>query len=546
MEWPRYRLEDDYPYLRFGLELNVGTRLKVEKMPLWNTVVLNLIGSIETYICPFRGRMSIQAMAADLSNSEGIIERSPAVNTTFGPVGGYTVKPKHLPTGGTVDVYNAIPYASPPVNELRLKPPKDPEPWTSELDGTASPPICMQDDTIKVSLPKSINIKEDCLYLKVFSPRRSNSSYLHPVLVFIHGGDFLTGAGTIIDATPLASFGNMVVVTFNYRLGPLGFLSTGYKTDISGNYGILDVIALLKWVQSNIEHFGGARANVTLSGHDSGGSIAHMLLFTSESDKLFQRMILNSGSLLKPNAFETNGAVIRNSVLFAQQLGCPIANAEVLLECLISKPADAFISRHGSLFHKNRLMPVVDGVLYKQPLNQILQTIPRKSTRILLGSVVDEYGAKVAKMFPSGKVSNDTFHSMVSNFSTEAFPNANLKSLISDVIINQYAPEIHANSSTENIASIRRLLRDYEIGVPIELTAQHHLSTGSKVFTYEYDYRPSYSGLPEWVGASSGDEIDMMFGLPFSSLLENGSFVDHDRLISQMVMTYTSNFVHNG
>jgi para-nitrobenzyl esterase len=166
---------------------------------------------------------------------------------------------------GTVQTFLGVPFAAPPVGPLRFRPPGRPVPWTGTRDATRHGPSATQVPTILESTRGFSDVcSEDCLYLNVWTPdpgRRHFPSL--PVLVWIHGGSFVTGSGSIswYDGTRLASRGDVVVVTINYRLGPFGYLDLSAvgsnECGTSGNLGLLDQIAALEWVRDNIEAFGG-------------------------------------------------------------------------------------------------------------------------------------------------------------------------------------------------------------------------------------------------------------------------------------------------
>ncbi|XP_063223074.1 esterase E4-like [Bacillus rossius redtenbacheri] len=189
-----------------------------------------------------------------------------------------------------------IPYARPPVGNLRFAAPKDPESWSGVRDATNFRSICHQ---VKGG-------SEDCLFVNVFTPKlptsRSDVSLL-PVMVYIHGGAFVTGSGNISPGQ-LINHG-LVVASINYRLNVFGFLSVN-GTDAPGNAGLKDQSAALRWVQKNIEKFGGDPKSITIFGMSAGGASIHYNILSPLSKGLFQRAISESGSALNPWAFIKN------------------------------------------------------------------------------------------------------------------------------------------------------------------------------------------------------------------------------------------------
>ena len=222
---------------------------------------------------------------------------SPVVMTDDGPVRGSVAQ--------GVASYLGIPYAKPPVGALRWRAPQPPVAWQSVREAVRFGPSCYQDPPAPIgpygpefliSLPMS----EDCLYLNVFAPVSPKEQL--PVYVFVPGGAFLSGSGSvpIYNGTNLAAKG-VVVVTMNYRLGVFGFLALpelAGESDIgsSGNYGLEDVIAVLQWVHANIAGFGGNPSLVTVGGQSAGAMMVNDLLLSGPAKGLFARAIAESGS----------------------------------------------------------------------------------------------------------------------------------------------------------------------------------------------------------------------------------------------------------
>ncbi|XP_053606293.1 esterase E4 isoform X2 [Plodia interpunctella] len=197
---------------------------------------------------------------------------------------------------GGYSLFKSIPYAKPPVGELRFSAPVPPEPWSGVRDATKDCDICAQFDAVTGSVVGS----EDCLYLNVTTPKLPPGDLL-PVMFYIHGGGFVFGNGTDVSA-----FGaeylikkNVVVVSINYRLGVFGFVCLDRK-EATGNMGLRDQVQALKWVQNNISKFGGDPANVTIFGISAGGASVEYLMLSPMAKGLFQKAIAQSGSSLLP------------------------------------------------------------------------------------------------------------------------------------------------------------------------------------------------------------------------------------------------------
>ncbi|XP_069103815.1 pyrethroid hydrolase Ces2e-like [Argopecten irradians] len=227
---------------------------------------------------------------------------------------------------GNVYQFKGIPYAKPPVGPLRFSKPVKQPPWSDTLNATEYKPGCIQSD------PGNLPTSEDCLFLNVYVPSEVSAIANKTVMVWIHGGGYTSGAGSLYDGSFLALHGDVIVVTLNYRLGVLGFFSTG-DANARGNYGLWDQIEALKWVKSNIRNFGGNPDSVTLFGESAGAfSVSHLAIMPSNKG-LFHRVIMQSGSL---GSF---GSVIRYPADAASNFGSFLQcsgsdNSELLLTCL--------------------------------------------------------------------------------------------------------------------------------------------------------------------------------------------------------------------
>jgi para-nitrobenzyl esterase len=224
-----------------------------------------------------------------MSKLDDLIKTLPkkTVASQYGPVEGYVVN-------GTC-IYKGIPYAAAPKGELRWKPPQPRKAWSEPLSCFNAGYVCPQDTK---RFPVYGSMDEDCLNLNIWSPEKQAGPC--PVMVWLHGGGFGTGAGSLppYDGSYFASLG-IIVVTLNYRLGVLGFLAHPELTaesgnNSSGNYGIMDQIFALKWVRDNIANFGGDPANVTIFGESAGGASVIALMSSPQTAGLFHRAIAQS------------------------------------------------------------------------------------------------------------------------------------------------------------------------------------------------------------------------------------------------------------
>ncbi len=205
-----------------------------------------------------------------------------------------------------------IPYAKPPIGELRWKAPKDPAPWSGVYQATGKPPAGMQ---YGIFPKKAVIGQEDCLYLNIWRPADETEGL--PVYVWIHGGGNSSGSSTFVSdyfGVPFVSETQSVFVSINYRLGPFGwFTHPSLRTDASsedasGNYGLLDIQHALRWIQENIGAFGGDNTNVTVAGESAGGINILALLQSPRSEGLFHKAIIRSGGIMQSTIAEGDTA----------------------------------------------------------------------------------------------------------------------------------------------------------------------------------------------------------------------------------------------
>ncbi|VVC88035.1 unnamed protein product [Leptidea sinapis] len=195
------------------------------------------------------------------------------------------------PDGGFYAFYG-IPYATAPTGDQKFKAPLPGPIWQDTLEAVDNTIICPQNDPFKV-ISKNMTIKEDCLIANVFVPDTKEKNL--PVVVYVHGGAFQLGYGNLFTYKRLARSKRVIIVTFNYRLGPHGFLCLGTE-DVPGNAGMKDQVALLRWVNQNIAKFGGNPEDVTIAGYSAGSSSVDLLMLSKSAKGLFHKVIPESGA----------------------------------------------------------------------------------------------------------------------------------------------------------------------------------------------------------------------------------------------------------
>jgi len=266
-----------------------------------------------------------------------------------------------------ISVFKDIPFAAPPVGALRWRAPQPAADWQGVRDASKFGPACMQDPAYPIKPPQQ---SEDCLSVNVWSPKPDKAVKL-PVMVWIYGGAFRIGSANtpLYDGTDLAKHG-VVVVTFNYRLGWFGFfahpaLKTEDSGETSGNFGLMDQIAALKWVRDNIANFGGDSSNVTIFGESAGGMSVNDLIASPKARGLFAKAISESG--LGLNEMPMQDEVASADTAFAARMGITGTSSRTLAE-LRRLPA-AEIARDEALQDKaskdniDEASPMVDGTI---------------------------------------------------------------------------------------------------------------------------------------------------------------------------------------
>ncbi|NXQ33337.1 CEL lipase, partial [Alaudala cheleensis] len=431
--------------------------------------------------------------------------------------------------GSYVDIFRGIPFAAP------TKTLEDPQPhpgWDGTLKATEFKKRCMQTKLTQTDVRGS----EDCLYLNIWVPqgRRQISTKL-PVMVYIYGGAFLVGGSQganfmdnyLYDGEEIAVRGNVIVVTINYRLGPLGFLSTGDE-NLPGNYGLKDQHMAIAWVKRNIKAFGGDPDNITIFG-ESAGAASVSLQVNSPSNAIFLSLLLQLG----------------------EKVGCSTDNTTILASCLRSSDPKALtLAYHMQLtnlpmplVHTLAMAPVVDG--------DFLPDMPEK----LFANAADiDYLAGVNDMDghifagvdlpainrPLVKVTAHQVYDLVKGLTVdrgEAGANATF---------NIYTQSWGDKPSQEVVKkTVVDLVTDYIFLIPTQLALDLHLQNAKSGRTYSYVFsQPSRMPIyPSWVGADHADDLQYVFGKPFATPL--GYWPKH-RTVSKYMIAYWTNFARTG
>jgi len=292
--------------------------------------------------------------------------------------------------------FKGIPFAAPPVGDLRWRPPAPVVSWQGVRRADKFAPGCVQEASWASVVGKSeVGFSEDCLYLNVWSPAKSPQERL-PVMVWIYGGGFVSGFTSLplYDGENLAKKG-VVVVSIAYRVGPLGFLahrelSTESSGHGSGNYGLLDEIAALGWVNRNIGAFGGAPNRVTIFGESAGGISVSMLAAAPLAKGLFQGVICESGGSFAPARVDDEGGENVLQLATAERRGAETLKSlgvQTIAEAR-KLSAQAVSAAGGGIL--DRFWPVLDGYVIVDDQYKLYRVGKYNDTAVLVGSNSDE------------------------------------------------------------------------------------------------------------------------------------------------------------
>ena len=442
---------------------------------------------------------------------------STTVQTQPGPVRG---------SGTDVIAFKGIPYAAPPTGDRRWRAPAAAERWTHVRDATQFGPRCPGMAPARaraLAWPAS----EDCLTLNIWTPAKSSGDRL-PVMVWIHGGGFNNGSVTApsVDGTKLAGRG-VVVVSINYRLGALGFLahpalSRESEHDVSGNYGLLDQIAALRWIRANIAAFGGNPANVTLFGGSAGASSQGFLMVSPLARGLFHRAIVQSlGStfagpkprLRVPNygfaAAEANRRSIARDIATLRALSVD----EVLAQ--LPNTSEAWGTSY---------VPIIDGYVVPDDPTVLMGTNAQSRVTLLAGHNADE-GLFYAMDLPK----------TLENY--RAFVRARFPAELVDAVLAQYPAATDAQVSV----AAPRLDGESRLVAPTVLTARAAARV-SDVYMYRFS-RVAPSSRSAWGGAAHTSEVPYVFD---NTSGDASQFEELDRTVSGTMAAAWVRFAKTG
>jgi len=444
----------------------------------------------------------------------------PTASTAEGKVAGKWI------LDGTQKAFLGLPYAAPPVGSLRWKAPQPPLPWKGVRDATKFAGRCEQYHVWNDYIFLDPGPTEDCLYLNVYVPASAKRASRLPVMVWIHGGGFLAGAGSEPRYTnSMLVPKGVVLVTINYRLGVFGFLTgeeLARESDgHAGNYGLMDMVAALKWVQANIASFSGDPGNVTIFGESAGSFAVSALTASTEARGLFQKVIGESGAFF-------GGAIpmtplterIQHDQAWIDSLG--VKNITELR----SMPADELLAavqkKPGTFF-----APVIDGRFLVEPVSETYAAGRQAHVPAIIGWNRDER---------TGTLSKDMTAAKWKAFAVEHYGQQ----------AEQFLAAFPADTDEQAIRSADAYTTANFIALGTWLWAEADVSTGhSAVYRYRFDHpAPPEENHPQGKYAFHSDELEYVFGT--LDVRHGATWQAADRQLSQEMIGYWTNFARTG
>ena len=443
-----------------------------------------------------------------------------------------------------VDAFKGIPFAAPPVGDLRWRPPQPAAPWTGVRQATEFGASCMQGrggPPPAAGAPAVQAPSEDCLFLNVWRPASATPGAKLPVMVWIHGGGFTGGSGASPN-TSGAQFARqgVVLVSANYRLGRFGFfafpaLSRERPDETKGNYAYMDQIAALQWVRRNIAAFGGDPTNVTIFGFSAGGVSVHSLLASPMARGLFHKAIAQSGgsrdSVLTARPMREDG-VDPNYPVSAETIGIGFARSmgiegtdQAALASLRALSAEQVLrgapAQPGVSVPSYETTPVLDGKLVTETAETAYKARRQPRVPLLVGSnSADTAGNRIRAT---------TKEQLFARF-------------------GQWSAQAKAAYDPDGLADVAALVSrandDFGQAEPARFAANAFAANGSPVYRYRFSYVQNAMRERSPAGAPHGGEIGYVFGTLAAG--RGGAPTPEDQAVARMAQSYWVNFAKTG
>ncbi|XP_003743019.1 acetylcholinesterase-1 [Galendromus occidentalis] len=457
-------------------------------------------------------------------------------------------------TQGTVHKFFGIPFAEAPLGELRFRHPVTVKSWSPKTVRANTKPFpCLQGPFyINSNLTiDTANSTEDCLYLNVWTPDdcvlNGTCGAQKSVMVFIYGGTYTFGSSgwNMYDGEQLALRGDVVVVSFNYRVGPFGFLYSATE-DAPGNAGLFDQLMALKWVQDNIRLFGGNPNDVTLFGQSAGAiSIAYHMA-SPLTRGLFHKVIMQSGSSYFRMTDPTREGPkkvekLANSMECLQDGELIETHAKEIVACLRKKDGKELMETTFSAFGLNALtfFPIHGDEFLPKPAQELITSGKLPKVPVLIGNNKDEGSYFIYYLF--GRSLSLADLDLVTKYEIDLYVTFGLQMLLQSNVRNIRAQYFDGVKEEETMKALRQaaiMVGDLAMVCPTKYFAEEAAAQNLTVHYYEFDFRSSFGTWPDWVGTTHGEEIPFVFGHPLSGLEANATAEDKE-MSREMIKIWT-------
>lgn len=433
--------------------------------------------------------------------------------------------------GSELYTFLGLPYAEPPVGQLRFRRTVPLAKWNQVIDGTRWPKHCVQAITTQTLYPVKIlhnDTSEDCLYLNIWTPVVERGSNL-PVLVFIHGGSFAKGSPMIdeYDGRVMATVGRSVVVSVAFRLGMFGFLDLGVDS-VSGNMAFYDIAVALQFVRDNIESFGGNPFAVTLFGQSAGAATVGLMMMSPVSSHLFDRAILQSGAPMVLNMVYGRANEVADDIARlsnCSRRGVTQKNAEMVAQCLRQLPTEVLvgISKYMLDINDFTFTPTIPSPFLPELPSESLpydvsDSVDIFQKEVMFGVTAEEGTLFLHNTFPETftrhKIPNITTlveaqELMTTNKMTEVIPEDRRRQFVNTFLTGE-----EVDTPFNFAKRMAAMLANFLFTCPAMTFADKLTRLNVSVYMYHFNERASSSSWGGWMGVTHHDEIQYVFGIP--------------------------------
>nr|XP_002127407.1 carboxylesterase 5A-like isoform X2 [Ciona intestinalis] len=503
------------------------------------------------------------------------MSESPCVETAKGPVRGKVAGSSKYPNAKQVYRFSSIPFAKPPVGDLRFERPQDAEPWSEVLDATKEIASPMQDLSMWEYMKPYVvfedvddkdfrNLQEDCLYLNVFTNNLDAKANL-PVLVWLYGGGLSMGSAVYYDAKTICSMQDVVVVIPNYRVNVFGFFTAGKDTKWKGNMGLYDQLKALEWVKHNVKSFGGNPDNVTIFGESAGGLSVGCHVLSPLSRGYFHRAISHSGTATMPTMMKTEYTNFRKCML--EHLKITATDPDEMVAALKKVSAEKILEAQGEAYKKFPMGAfglTVDGEFI---LGEGTETITKPESIAPVPYIVGCNNTEVCGIlsvmipeFATGATEEGIEGYLKMLLQAEKFPSDSQREAVGKLLKEKYIQNYSVDDKHRWSKTAGEMFADMWFIIPSLLQANAHADAGHPTYFYymtqaakvfhskEYVLSGELKPKVDFCECDHGDDLIYTFGYPHSTtkLAPVVKFTDEERKMSEQWMNYIANFAKTG